>query len=86
MKLSGEQVQAVVWVAFKDTAVPTRRALGQVVEMGLATAPVAGKDPQYRITQEGARELRSRDLSRERPGKRRHPMGAPAPTRGRVAA
>lgn len=80
MKLSGEQVQAVQWAAFKGTPKPTRRALEQVVELGLAKAPVPGRDPHYRITPDGAVELRARNLTRDQVGKR------PGLTRRRVAA
>lgn len=80
MKLSGEQVQAVQWAAFKDTTMPTRRALAQVLEMGLVTAPVTGVDPHWRVLPEGVAELRARGLARDRVGKR------PGMTRRRVAA
>jgi hypothetical protein len=70
MRLSGAQSQALVWVAFKDGAKPTRRALAQIVDLGLATAP-GRDDPHHRLTTEGGKLLRSLGLARDRPGKRR---------------
>lgn len=70
MRLSGVQVQALVWVAFKDVDKPTRRALEQIVDMELAVAPVRGTDPHYRVTDAGMAELRSRQLGRPSRGRK----------------
>jgi hypothetical protein len=70
LKLSGPQVQALVWVAFKDGVKPTRRALDQVTEMELVTPPVKGHDPHWRPTHACFTELRARKLDRPRHGKK----------------
>jgi hypothetical protein len=70
-RLTGAQLQALVWVAFKDGAKPTRRALEQMAELELVTRPVPGHDPHWRPTDECFTELRRRGLDRNRPGKKR---------------
>jgi hypothetical protein len=68
--LSGVQLQALVWAAFKDGERPPRRALDQMTELGLIVAPVPGHDPHYRPTAACFTELRSRGLDRPRHGKK----------------
>lgn len=70
MKLSGPQVQALVWVAFKDVERPPMRALNQIVRLGLVKPPVPGHDPHYRPLDAAFAELRARGLDRGRPGKK----------------
>lgn len=69
-RLSGAQVQALVWVAFKDGAKPTRRALEQMAELELISPPVPNHDPHWRPTQACMDELRARGQDRPRHGKK----------------
>lgn len=62
-RLSGAQAQALVWVAYREGVKPTNRALRQIKDMGLCTSPSA-HDANWRLTQDGGRELRAHGLAR----------------------
>lgn len=79
MKLSGVQRQALRYVAYRDVVKPTRRALGQLREMGLVTSPTAD-DANWRLTQEGGRVLRSEGLAKDSANAR--PFSLPSTRQG----
>lgn len=62
-RLSGQQNQALTWVAYRTGAKPSKRALKQLEEMGLATAPRPGHDVHWRLTQDGGQLLRRSGLA-----------------------
>jgi hypothetical protein len=85
MKLSGVQVQALQWAAFKDVERPPMQALNQVVELGLVKPPVPRHDPHYRPTERAFVELRARGLDRGRKGKKTALPASLAPREVRAA-